>query len=143
MTQCKLPCFILPWDRFSRQSQRIVHHHLQWAERPISQSLLLITSFRSKYTLSTANMQMQPRKLRMATRTAATVANIRLLQATQIARGNRLQQERDTRRANPTLHPRGHTRPRLVAGNLCLPTKPTERADDRTQSVINPDKLDI
>lgn len=139
-TPCKLLCFILPWDRFSRQSQRSVHHHLQWAERLINQSLPPITSLRSKYTSSTASTQMQLQRPRMATRIATMVANIRLLQATQTALGNRLQQGRDTRRANPTLRPRGHMRPRpLVVANLCLPTKPIERGDDRTQFATNPD----
>jgi hypothetical protein len=134
---CKLPHFILSQDRFSRQSPRSVHRRPQWVERPSPRSLHLTTSLRSTYRLSTASMQMQLRDLRTETRTAVMVANIKLLPATQTARGNRLQQERDTRRASPTLRPRGRMHPRLVVGNLCLPTKPIERGDDRTQFTTN------
>jgi hypothetical protein len=136
---CKLLHFILPQDHFSRQSQRSVHHPLQWVERPSTRSSHLTTSLRSTYISSTASMQMQLQNLRTETRTAVMVANIRLLQAIQTAPGNRLQQERATRRANPTLPPRGRMLPRLVVGNLCLPMKPIEKGDDRTQFATNLD----
>ena len=135
----KLPHYTLLWGRFYRQSQRSVPRRLQWVGPPMPRSLHLTTSLRSRYRLSTASMQKQLRRLRMGTRIAVMVANIKLLQATRTAPGNRHQQERDTRRASPTRRPKARTHPGLVEENLCLPTKPIEREDDRMRCTMNLD----
>ena len=136
---CKPPHFTLLWGRFSRQSQRFAPRRPQWVERPSPRSWHLTTSLRSTYRLSTVSMQKQLRRLRTETRIAVMVANTKLPQATQTAPGNRLQQERDTRRASPTRRPRGRMHPRLVVGNPCLPTKPIEKGDDRSRFAMNLD----
>ena len=128
---CKPPHFILLWDRSSRQSQRFAPHRPQWVERLRPRSLHLTTSLHNTYRSSMASMQTQLQRHRTETRTVVMVANIKLLQATQTALGNRLQQERDTKRASPTRRSRARMQPRLAVENLCLPTKPTARADDR------------
>jgi len=136
---CKLPHSILLWGRFYLQSQRSVPRRLQWVEPLILRSLHLTTSLRSRYRLSTVSMRKQLRRLRMGTRIAVMVARTKHLQATKIAPGNRHQQERDTRRASPTRRPKARTHPGLVEENLCLPTKPIEREDDRMRYAMNLD----
>jgi hypothetical protein len=134
---CKLPHFTLLWDRSSRLSQRSAPHRPQWVERLRSQSLHLTTSLHSTYRLSTASMQKQLQRLRTETRTAVMAANTKLLLATQTALGNKLQQGRVTKRASPTRRPRARMQPRLAVENLCLPTKPTARGDDRMRFAAN------